>query len=66
MKIKFNGESLDFSHSSLQELLTQQNLAQKLGIAVAINGSVVPKSLWTETEIKINDDILVITAAAGG
>ncbi|MFT5581799.1 MAG: sulfur carrier protein [Psychromonas sp.] len=66
MKIKFNGESLDLSHSSLQELLTQQNLAQKLGIAVAINGSVVPKSLWTETEIKINDDILVITAAAGG
>ena len=66
MKIKFNGESIEFSDSCLFELLDQNDLSNKSGIAVAINNTVVPKSLWQEAEIKENDEVLVITAAAGG
>lgn len=36
------------------------------GIAVAVNGDVVPKSAWSETELWSDDKVEVLTAVAGG
>ena len=36
------------------------------GIAVAVNGTVVPKSSWTETRLSDADRVEILTAVAGG
>ncbi len=36
------------------------------GIAVALNGEVVPRSSWDSTELQPGDRVEVLTAAQGG
>jgi sulfur carrier protein len=36
------------------------------GIAVAVNGEVVPRSTWSETAVRAGDRVEVLTAAQGG
>lgn len=36
------------------------------GIAVALNGQVVPRTDWCETPVIDQDEILIITATQGG
>ncbi|WDF67370.1 sulfur carrier protein ThiS [Sphingobacterium oryzagri] len=36
------------------------------GIAVALNDQVVPRTLWSETPIADQADLLIITATQGG
>lgn len=66
MKVDFNGTSIETQHSSLFSLLEERRIAEKQGIAVAVNNEVILKSGWNSYELSENDKILVITAAAGG
>ncbi len=66
MEVKFNGELISIQSDSLSKLLEEKGLKEKTGIAVAINSAVVSKSNWATTELQENDEILIITAAAGG
>ena len=36
------------------------------GIAVALNGTVIPKSRWAQTPLNDADEVEIVTAAAGG
>lgn len=36
------------------------------GVAVALNGEVVPKSTWAQTTLSAGDRVEVLTAAQGG
>lgn len=36
------------------------------GVAVAVNGAVVPRSTWDATTLAAGDEIEIVTAAAGG
>ena len=38
----------------------------RLGVAVALNGAVVPRSRWSFTLIAAGDDIEIVTAVQGG
>src|SRR5688500_2013704 len=67
MKISFNSLEQDFPlTSSLFDVLAQQQLQNSKGIAVAVNGNVVPRAQWREKLLEENDTILVIKAAQGG
>lgn len=66
MEVKFNGEKISIQVAFLGELLQEKGLNEKTGIAVAINSAVVSKSKWATTQLQENDEILLITAAAGG
>lgn len=67
MNIFFNSEVQEIPDSSiLSQLLEIKELADKKGIAVAVNGSVIPRSQWVETFLQNNDAVLVIKAAQGG
>jgi len=50
----------------LAQLLEKESIAEKTGIAVAVNNQVVPKTAWANFELKDNDKILVIKASQGG
>lgn len=66
MQVQFNGEILDTQDQTLADLLASQQLANKTGIAVAVNSHVVSRDRWSEHQLEERDDILVITATAGG
>jgi len=67
MKISVNGELTDISENfKISDLVEKLLLSQKKGIAVAINNTVIPKSLWGETVLKTGDNVLIIKATQGG
>lgn len=38
----------------------------RLGVAVALNADIVPRSRWSTTELQAGDDIEIVTAVQGG
>ena len=67
MHINFNSEIQEIPDTSfLIQLLENKDLSDKKGIAVAVNGNVVPRTKWPETALSHNDTVLVIKAAQGG
>ncbi len=67
MKVKVNSEVLDFPKGeNIDGLMHLLYPGEKNGKAVAIANKVIPTSLWNTTEIKENDNILIITATQGG
>ena len=51
---------------SLLVLLQQNGFANKKGIAVAVNSSVISKSEWGKFALTAEDKVLVISATKGG
>lgn len=49
----------------LKSLLEQINVSEK-GIAVALNQSIVQKQEWPNTQLKNDDQVLIIKATQGG
>ena len=52
--------------ASLLELLVQLGLADRKGMAVAVNREVVPRGAWRECQLAEGDGITVIEATQGG
>ncbi|QSE75619.1 sulfur carrier protein ThiS, partial [Aeromonas media] len=46
-------------------LLAAQEIAPQ-GVAVALNGAVLPRSRWPDTRLNDGDEIHLFTAIAGG
>ena len=51
---------------SVQHLLNHEIPEKQMGIAVAINNNVIPKSEWETKIISQNDTVLIIKATQGG
>lgn len=65
IEVSVNGEPRRLGQPGLQELVAE--LAPSLrGIAVAVNGEVVPRSAWPRHLLADGDRIEVLSAAAGG
>jgi sulfur carrier protein len=65
--IRVNGESEPLAAATLSALVAEKALdtAQR-GIAVALNGAVVPRAAWDETVLKPGDSIEIVRARQGG
>ena len=78
MNISLNGTGRtvagDSSIAALVSEVTGRPLAadgratdgRKLGVAVARNAQVVPRSLWSATALAEGDDVELVTAVQGG
>ena len=67
LEISLNGESITLSNESLREALREIGCdPEQQGIAVAINMSVVPRSEWSETNIRNGDRVDIVGAKQGG
>jgi len=51
---------------TLAGLLEDLALAQRQGVAVAVNDAVVPRPDWAARALQANDRVLVIAAVQGG
>jgi sulfur carrier protein len=65
--IRVNGESEPLAAATLEALLAEKtaDTAQR-GIAVALNGSVVPRAAWRDTALKAGDSVEIVRARQGG
>jgi sulfur carrier protein len=67
MEVKFNNKSIELAeNTSVLAFVGSQVGDKKNGIAVAVNEAIVPKSLWGETTLQANDNLLIIKATQGG
>ena len=50
----------------LADVVTELGLGERKGVAVAVNGSVVPRTTWRSHPLNDGDRVLVIRATQGG
>jgi sulfur carrier protein len=65
--IRVNGTSEPLSASTLAALLADKAIdAGQRGIAVALNGTVIPRAAWPATALRPGDSIEIVRARQGG
>jgi len=65
--IRVNGESEALVAATLDALLAEKAVdTQQRGIAVALNGAVVPRAAWRDTALKPGDSVEIVRARQGG
>jgi sulfur carrier protein len=66
-QIYLNGENtLIPEGTSLYKTLEIVGMKEFQGLAVAVNGKVIPKKSWSETLLNDKDKVLLVTAVQGG
>jgi sulfur carrier protein len=68
IRVKVNGESKEFDREmNVLELLQRLDIKLRdVGLAVALNGEVVPKSEYEKTLISDGDSIEIVQLVGGG
>lgn len=66
MTLSVNNQPVETSTTSLAQLLVQLALADKKGIAVAVNNAIVPRAAWGAFSLSGNEKITVLQATQGG
>ncbi|MCL5948578.1 MAG: sulfur carrier protein ThiS [Actinobacteria bacterium] len=65
-EITLNGEAVVVKEATSIEDLISVRYPFTTGIAVAIDGTIVPRSKWDTTELPAGSKVEVVTAVAGG
>ena len=65
--IRVNGESEPLAAATLAALLAEKAVdTGQRGIAVALNGAVVPRAAWPQTHLRPGDSVEIVRARQGG
>jgi sulfur carrier protein len=65
--IRVNGEDEVLAVQTLAALLEHKAVDEsQRGIAVALNGTVVPRSAWPQTPLRPGDSVEIVRARQGG
>ncbi len=65
--IRVNGESEPLAVATLEALLAEKAVdTMQRGIAVALNGAVVPRAAWRDTALAPGDSVEIVRARQGG
>jgi sulfur carrier protein len=65
--IRVNGESEPLAAATLDALLAEKAVdTGQRGIAVALNGAVVPRTAWRDTTLRPGDSVEIVRARQGG
>jgi sulfur carrier protein len=66
-EIRVNGRDISLRAATVAGLLAEQAIdMERRGIAVALNGSVIPRSAWGETALQPGDNVEIVRAMQGG
>lgn len=67
-EIRINGEPAPLPADTVGELLRHLGIdpARRRGIAVALNGGLVPRGRWDTAPVRPGDDLEIIGATQGG
>jgi sulfur carrier protein len=65
--ISVNGTREPLTAATLELLLAEKAVdTQQRGIAVALNGAVVPRTAWAQTRLRAGDAVEIVRARQGG
>ena len=65
--ITVNGEARDFRGQTVREIITEHGLdPTRPGIAVALNGTVVPRAEWSARRLEDEAWVEIVQAKTGG
>jgi sulfur carrier protein len=65
--IRVNGQTEPLVVATLVGLLEEKALdTGQRGIAVALNGAIVPRSAWPHTQLRPGDSVEIVRARQGG
>jgi sulfur carrier protein len=65
--IRINGETEPLAAATLEALLAEKAVdTGQRGIAVALNGAVVPRAAWPATRLHPGDNVEIVRARQGG
>ena len=65
MKLKVNDKEVETGATHLSQFSQEQNLPT-IGIAIAVNQRMVPRTEWDSHALSEGDNILIIKAVCGG
>lgn len=65
-EIRVNGSSEPFAARTVAELLAARRIAEARGVAVAVNGEVVPSGRWAERMLAPGDEVEIVRPFQGG
>ena len=66
VRILLNDQPAETTATDVRALMRERGLAEEPGVAVAVDGQVIPRGCWSETALAEGAQILVIRAAQGG
>lgn len=66
MNVVVNGEARELSDGATVAVLVDELGRSPKGMAVAVNEEVVPRSTWSDVELRGGDRVEVLTASQGG
>jgi len=66
MTVLVNGQPLDAPSTVADAVAFAVAAPARAGIAVAVNGEVVPRSAWSDHALRDGDRVEILTAAQGG
>jgi sulfur carrier protein len=64
--ILINGRPQPLAAPTVAALLEQEEIADARGVAVALNGAVVPRAEWHNTPLSAGDAVEIVRARQGG
>ncbi len=65
-RIRVNGKDEASSAVTIADLLEARGIVRARGVAVAVNGTVVPAGAWRELALTAGDDIEIVRPFGGG
>ena len=66
LTIRLNGETCALPAATVAELLAAQGVERPRGVAVAVNGQVVPRGAWAAHRLAEGDDVEIVKPIGGG
>jgi sulfur carrier protein len=63
--IQVNGQSEKLSVATVAALLAEKEINGR-GVAVALNGTVVPRAAWPATKLRAGDTLEIVRVLQGG
>ena len=66
MNVTVNGSLRELPERSTLDVVVEQDAPSRRGVAVALNGEVVPKASWDRTELRESDRVEILSAIGGG
>jgi sulfur carrier protein len=66
VQVKLNGEPGELPDGAMLAEAVAKLTGLASGVAVAVNGDVVPRGAWAATPLRDGDQVEVVTAVQGG
>jgi len=64
--IRINGEDEQVQAATVAELVAARGILRRKGVAVALNGAVVPAGSWDKTRLAAGDRVEIVKPFGGG